>query len=539
MAYQVLSLKWRPKTFSDVIGQGHVTQTLTNAFNKDRIAQAYLFTGPRGVGKTTTARILAAALNCQNDSTGNPCNSCNNCREIADSRNMDVLEIDGASNRGIEEIRNLRELIKYAPINSKYKIFIIDEVHMLTGPAFNALLKTLEEPPAHGKFILATTDIHKVPPTIISRCQRYDFNRITVPIIAEQLKRILAAEKIDYDQESLQAVARKADGSMRDGLSYLDQLIAYCGETINYADAIKVLGIIPFDLHFKLLTAILSKDNAAAIAITNEIQLSGVPVTDFIGGFNRHLRNLLIVGVTAGEQGLDLGGDLIERYQQEARQHDRRDLLRIANILLEVEQLVRRAEQPYLILEMAVLKLLEMDSSVSLDQVIAQGAAALSTDPVVKPVESTAAAKSISPEPAPDSQLAEKRPGQVADSTKIDLSEIQAKWHHVVANILKASASTGDLLEQSQVVKVDGNRLVINVAGASRFNLSLIEKKRELLEEIIKQHFNLTIRVEFTRSDEPVTEELALAPAPTEVGENQGEAVIDRLIELFDGEQLR
>ena len=236
MSYKVLSLKYRPQSFLDVIGQDHVTQTLINAFKKNRVGQGYIFTGPRGVGKTTTARILAKGLNCKNSKNGNPCNKCNICDEITEYRNLDVLEIDGASNRGIEEIRNLRELIKFSPMNSSYKIFIIDEVHMLTNQAFNALLRTLEEPPAHGKFIMCTTDIHKVPDTIISRCQRFDFNRISINDIKESVNSILSKEKINSDLESVEAIAVKSEGSMRDALSILDQIIAFSDNKINYKD---------------------------------------------------------------------------------------------------------------------------------------------------------------------------------------------------------------------------------------------------------------------------------------------------------------
>ncbi len=248
MTYQVLSLKWRPQTFNDVVGQDHVTQTLKNAFAKERVGQGYVFTGPRGVGKTTMARLMAKGLNCQNPVDHEPCNTCSTCLEITESRSMDVLEIDGASNRGIDEIRNLRENIKFPPMNAKFKVYIIDEVHMLTTQAFNALLRTLEEPPPHGKFIMCTTDIHKMPATIISRCQRYDFNRISSTIITERMKYILDEEKITYDNESLSAISLKADGSMRDALSILDQVISFAGEKIEFENITKVLGLIPYDL---------------------------------------------------------------------------------------------------------------------------------------------------------------------------------------------------------------------------------------------------------------------------------------------------
>lgn len=573
MAYQVLSLKWRPQSFADVVGQDHVTQTLNNAFKKDRIAQAYLFTGPRGVGKTTTARILSKALNCL-ESPGNPCNKCTNCKEITAGRNMDVLEIDGASNRGIEEIRNLRELIKYSPVNGEYKIFIIDEVHMLTGQAFNALLLTLEEPPPHGKFILATTDVHKVPATIISRCQRFDFNRITNQVIIDRLRFILDQESLSMDDDSLQLLARKADGSMRDALSIMDQIIAYCGETIAYDDVVKVLGIVPYDQYFGLSTALTTHDGERVIDYLAKTQATGTPVSEIVVGITEHIRNLLIATVDGGEEVLEMNRELRSRYRDDAQNWDRRDLLRILQILTDVEPRVKRATQPHILFETTLMKLLEMDASVSIDQILSGGSGGKSTpskkeSQSVRPqpaesVSNSDRTKSRKPdiEPTrrnqPEEKLetkSEKEPVKEESSlsgndddpdAKIDPDIVSAKWETVVQDVLKNRPSVGHVLEQCELQELNGRHLHIKGVNIATFEQSNLETNRRVVEQTINSVFkqDLHLKVEWETVDQP--EKSIEKKTPENGGQTGGNSVkrvdentVSKIIELFDGEILR
>ncbi|MEE8478937.1 MAG: DNA polymerase III subunit gamma/tau, partial [Candidatus Neomarinimicrobiota bacterium] len=493
MSYLVLSLKYRPQTFDEIVGQEHITQTLTNAFKKDRISQAYLFTGPRGVGKTTTARLVAKALNCMK-SPGNPCKKCSNCVEITDGRNMDVLEIDGASNRGIEEIRGLREAIQYAPINSKFKIFIIDEVHMLTTPAFNALLRTLEEPPAHGKFILATTDIYKVPATIISRCQRFDFNSISINKISKQIKYVLEKEKIEIDNDSLKVIAQKADGSMRDALSILDQVIAYSGDKIVIESINKVLGLIPSDVYFNILNAIQTKNGKALIDLLAEVKSKGMPIQEFVSGLNRHIRNMMIATFKNSLDILELNSDLKKQYEESIKLWNIKDLLRISKIITDIESQVKRAIQPHILIELSLLKLLELDSTVSIESLL---------DKFQKPLISSSQKESKRLTNTPlksggtllnndNSTIVNSKPKKVkkekkvisepiTDSTfknKISLDSISEKWDELIEKLSLERPSIGNVLSHCKVNHFAGNRLEIKLINGNNFNLRTLEKNK-------------------------------------------------------------
>src|SRR4051794_28089249 len=294
VSYQVFARKYRPQTFDDLVGQGHVTRTLKNAVEQNRLAHAYLFVGPRGIGKTSTARILAKALNCVKGPTVTPCGVCDSCKEITGGNSLDVLEIDGASNNGVEQVRELRDNVRYAPSKGHFKIYIIDEVHMLTSAAFNALLKTLEEPPEHVKFIFATTEPQKVLPTILSRCQRFDLHRIPANLIAQHLQFIAGKEKITLEPAAAHAIARGADGGLRDAESMLDQLVAFCGETIAEADVLNVFGFTSEQTVADFTTKILRGETSAALGLLDEQAAAGKEMMKLMSDLISYLRDLLV-----------------------------------------------------------------------------------------------------------------------------------------------------------------------------------------------------------------------------------------------------
>ena len=371
MSYKVFARKWRPQVFEEVIGQEHITKTLTNALLSDRLAHAYLFSGTRGVGKTSVARIFAKALNCQDRQEGNPCNKCNKCIETTNGSSVDVQEIDGASNRGIDEIRNLRENIRYLPSSGTYRIYIIDEVHMLTLPAFNALLKTLEEPPEHVKFIFATTEAHKVPVTILSRCQRFDFKRIPIEKIEEQIKKIVQKEGITISDSSIAIISKEAEGSMRDAESLLDQVISFAGNNVKDEQIMEVLGIIDRALIYKTSQAIIDGNSTLCLDIINEIYNYGYEVKEFYKEIMMQFRNLIVSLISHNtSHALDLPDNELQEIKKQAKEASLESLLQSLNFLINREADLRYTNNPRIALEAILLKLAGLKEYVSFDELL-------------------------------------------------------------------------------------------------------------------------------------------------------------------------
>ncbi len=359
MSYQALYRKFRPDTFKDVKGQDHIVTTLQNQIKAERVGHAYLFCGTRGTGKTTIAKILAKAVNCENPTDGNPCGECKMCRAIAAGASMNVIEIDAASNNGVDNIREIVDEVSFSPAEGKFKVYIIDEVHMLSIGAFNALLKTLEEPPSYVIFILATTESHKIPVTIHSRCQRYDFKRISIETIADRLRDLMAQEQVDIEEKALRYVAKAADGSMRDALSLLDQCIAFhYGEKLTYDMALDVLGAVDNAVFGRMLRMIAAKDVLGAITLLEEIIYQGRELTQFVTDFTWYLRNLLLLKSSDGiEDIIDASSDNLALMKEEAELVDANAIMRYIRIFSELSGQLKYATAKRIMLEMAIIKL--------------------------------------------------------------------------------------------------------------------------------------------------------------------------------------
>ena len=477
LSYLVLARKWRPQTFQDLIGQEHVCRTLQNAIESGRVAHAFLFTGARGVGKTSAARILAKALQCENGPALEPCNVCPACLEITAGNSVDVFEIDGASNTGVEDIRELRENIKYLPSRCRFKIFIIDEVHMLSTSAFNALLKTLEEPPPHVKFIFATTEPHKVPITILSRCQRFDFKRIPLPKIVKLLRTIVDEEKVAVSDASLTAIARKGDGSMRDSLSTLDQVLAFCGDGVDDDEVIALLGVVDRRLLLETSRTVFARDCRAALDIVARVDSFGYNMRSFCQELIDHFRNFVVVKVSANPaELLDLAEGELADIREQASAVTLDQMQRYLSILLKAEVEMSLSGFTRLVLEMALLKMCTLLPVVPVDEIIDR-LKAIEGGSGKRVATSVAAPAASSPRASAPVRAAES---PAAPPVEPPLSNpAQDGWPGFVAFVNREKKSLGKILEHGRPLQFSEKDVEIGFPAGS-FHLSCLQDAESL-----------------------------------------------------------
>jgi len=478
MNYIVLARRWRPQQFEDIIGQEHVSKTLANSMETGRIAHSFIFAGPRGVGKTTTARILAKALNCEKGPTAKPCNTCNICESITKGTSLDVLEIDGASNRGIDEIRNLRENIRFTPSQGKYRIYIIDEVHMLTKEAFNALLKTLEEPPKHAIFIFATTEIHRVPATILSRCQRYDFKRIPIKTIIGHLSHISESEKLEVEPDALLQIAKKADGSMRDAQSILDQIISYSGTKITGESIREALGIISEDIYFEFTELIRMSDLKALLLLCQKVVADGYDIGEFLTGFEEHFRNLLVTRTLGSSEIVSVTEHLQEKYLSVGNQFSENDLLLYLQQISDLQNMIRWAPHPPLKFELGILKMAKMPAAVDIEELLEK------IDLVKK--------KGIPVKPARNRPGSDPAPANLPLSLEI----LQKDWPDFIAQIREQRVNLATALELGQLKALENSNITLEYLKSDYFHITWLNKHKRLLEELLQERFSVPVKIQ-------------------------------------------
>ena len=455
MAYLVIARKYRPKSFSEIVGQGHVTKTLINAINNDRVAHAYIFSGPRGVGKTTTARILSKSLNCQKGPIATPCNKCSNCKEIDQSISLDVIEIDGASNRGIDEIRTLRENTRYAPSKGRYKIYIIDEVHMLTKHAFNALLKTLEEPPEHVIFVFATTEPHQVPMTILSRCQRFDFRRLTISEIEGKLKEIKENEKIDIDEMALKLISRQADGSLRDGESMLDQLFTYTDGKVTVTEVKQMFGFVEEGIYFSLTDAIKGKNEKKILGIIDTVFDKGYDMEEFVSGYIKHLRKIFLLKNEVEIP--DLSGKELDMYAKQKNAFSSFVLLQMLNRLSFLIKKIKNSSITRILVEIELLSVSRFQDTVQIKELIER-------------------IENIKELPLISETVEESYDYETQIENEMGDSSLDKIWEELVETVRKKKRALGAILHNFRPLSLEKGLLTVKIKGPKSFLMEQLEQ---------------------------------------------------------------
>jgi DNA polymerase III subunit gamma/tau len=513
VAYQVIARKYRPQCFADVVGQEHVTTTLSNAIAQNRIAHAYLFCGPRGTGKTTIARIFAKCLNATDGPKAEIDENDPRAKEITEGRSLDVLEIDGASNRGIDEIRELRETAKYAPASSRFKIYIIDEVHMLTKEAFNALLKTLEEPPAHVKFMFATTEPEKVLPTILSRCQRFDLRRIPEALIVKHLGEIAKKEGVQIEPAALQAIARGAEGGMRDAESALDQLISFCGERIVESDVLSMFGLAAQGQIIAMSDAILNGDAQGVLRELEELAKHGKDLARLLADLLNHFRNLLIYQVSGGDTNLvEVGEAEVAAIAAQTKRINTEGITRIMEVLTDAEGRLRDAASKKIFVEVALLRSLEARNAVSIDAVLKHLNALRSGEPpAVSPAPALRPEKPAFAPPAPAKSRLEQAPATPAVVTAAEMpsepqEDLEPLWQKILEAVGRASAFTRSYLADAQPVSIGKGCLTIGFDPEFADQMELVNntKTHALLQTKLQELGYPNVQVKFIKSEQPI-----------------------------------
>ena len=547
MSYEVFARKYRPQTFDDLVGQAHVSRTLKNAVTQNRLAHAYLFVGPRGIGKTSTARILAKALNCVKGPTVTPDNTCDNCKEIAGGNSLDVLEIDGASNNGVEQVRELRENVRYAPSKSRFKIYIIDEVHMLTAAAFNALLKTLEEPPPHVKFIFATTEPQKVLPTIVSRCQRFDLHRIPAKLIADHLQFIAKKEKITLEPAAAHAIARGAEGGMRDAESMLDQLVAFCGEKIAEQDVLNVFGFTSEQSVVDLIGKVLQGETAGALDVLYEQSEAGKDMMRLMSDLISYLRDLLVFKAKPDALKEDVDPETQKALAAQSDLIENERLLELIDQFAQAEGRMKWAPNKKLHFEVAIIKAIQSLGQATLDEVIERlgelrdgksataekktlGAEAVEAPaPAARHVPSSSAAAFVSPAP-------KKVAADTAASTSLRVAEtangesdVNKIWETAFAKIPATKAFVRNSAAVAHVLPSEGRHFVLGFSPDQKSPMDILgtATNRKLLESLLQEASGKDWTLKLTVRDD----------LPGKQGEDYADnPLIREALEIFNGE---
>ncbi len=541
MVYTVTARKWRPQKFEDVVAQDHITTTLENAILANRIAQCYLLCGPRGVGKTTTARIIAKALNCEKRNGANPCNSCSSCESISLGTSLNVLEIDGASNNKVDDIRELREVIRYVATEGTYKVYIIDEVHMLSKSAFNALLKTLEEPPSHVIFIFATTEVHELPDTILSRCQRYNFRRVGETRIAKHLSYIAEQEGVTAEMSALHLIASRADGALRDAESLFDQVIAFDESKITIDSVEQVLGLVDQNIYFELLSSISEAASSNVLKLIELVVESGVEIEEFSFGLIETIRKLLLSKVRGS------AGSLYSKDQDKAKydgllaKFKSEDLLRMLHMMMEMHPQLKKSIAPRFRMEIVLVRMAMMGRTVDIAQLISK---VEKIDPTSEVLPSLLSEQKLT-SPTTNFQSSSEKTAGVGDlakksdekNTNASLSEIDenmllVQWPELVEAVKIVKPTLFNFLKEARIVSVERNIVTLAFSKNDSFQFNQISKNKEEIERLLSEKFGELLKINLTEE----------SPSPKENRKEEakadGDPAVRSVLDAFDGELL-